>query len=169
MTNLILFGGRGTRLWPISRTLMPKQFVKLCSNKSLFQLTVQRNSKLYESQFIVSNSEQYFLIQDQLEENSEFRIQNSLLNISLKEVKIEILSRRKPIREFLPYKYIDISIKKLAKLIKNIIGFKGDLVFYTNKPNGAMLKLTNLSKLHRLGLKYKIKLEEELKLCINGI
>jgi mannose-1-phosphate guanylyltransferase len=68
MTNIILCGGSGTRLWPISRTLMPKQFVKLFSDKSLFQLTVERNSKVCDSQFIVSNSEQYFLAIDQLEE-----------------------------------------------------------------------------------------------------
>lgn len=68
MTNIILCGGSGTRLWPISRTLMPKQFVKLFDDKSLFQLTVQRNSKVCSSQFIVSNSEQYFLALDQLEE-----------------------------------------------------------------------------------------------------
>ena len=68
MTNIILCGGNGTRLWPISRTLMPKQFVKLFSNKSLFQLTVERNSKICKSQFIVSNTEQYFLALDQLEE-----------------------------------------------------------------------------------------------------
>lgn len=68
MTNIILCGGNGTRLWPISRTLMPKQFVKLFLNKSLFQLTVERNSKLCKSQFIVSNSEQYFLALDQLQE-----------------------------------------------------------------------------------------------------
>ncbi len=68
MTNIILCGGNGTRLWPISRTLMPKQFVKLFDNKSLFQLTVERNSKVCESQFIVSNTEQYFLALDQLEE-----------------------------------------------------------------------------------------------------
>jgi mannose-1-phosphate guanylyltransferase len=68
MTNIILCGGSGTRLWPISRTLLPKQFVKLFSNKSLFQLTVERNIKLCKSQFIVSNSEQYFLALDQLEE-----------------------------------------------------------------------------------------------------
>lgn len=68
MTNIILCGGSGTRLWPISRTLMPKQFVKLFDDKSLFQLTVERNSKLCSSQFIVSNSEQYFLALDQLEE-----------------------------------------------------------------------------------------------------
>jgi mannose-1-phosphate guanylyltransferase len=47
---------------------MPKQFVKLFDNKSLFQLTVERNAKVCDSQFIVSNSEQYFLALDQLEE-----------------------------------------------------------------------------------------------------
>lgn len=71
MTNIILCGGSGTRLWPISRTLMPKQFVKLFNNKSLFQLTLQRNSAACNSQFIVSNSEQYFLALDQLEEISK--------------------------------------------------------------------------------------------------
>ncbi len=68
MTNIILCGGSGTRLWPISRTLMPKQFVKLFDDKSLFQLTVERNAKVCSSQFIVSNTEQYFLALDQLEE-----------------------------------------------------------------------------------------------------
>ena len=68
MTNIILCGGSGTRLWPISRALMPKQFVKLFDDKSLFQLTVERNSNVCASQFIVSNIEQYFLALDQLEE-----------------------------------------------------------------------------------------------------
>jgi len=68
MTNIILCGGSGTRLWPISRTLMPKQFVKLFEEKSLFQLTVERNAKICDNQFIVSNAEQYFLAIDQLEE-----------------------------------------------------------------------------------------------------
>jgi len=68
MINLILCGGTGTRLWPISRTLMPKQFVKFFDEKSLFQLTVERNSKVCSSQMIVSNVEQYFLAVDQMEE-----------------------------------------------------------------------------------------------------
>jgi len=71
MTNIILCGGSGTRLWPISRTLMPKQFVKLFYEKSLFQLSVERNSKICDSQLIVSNAEQYFLALDQLEELSK--------------------------------------------------------------------------------------------------
>ncbi|BDY13409.1 mannose-1-phosphate guanylyltransferase/mannose-6-phosphate isomerase [Hydrogenimonas cancrithermarum] len=80
MTNIILCGGSGTRLWPISRTLMPKQFVKLFNDKSLFQLTVERNAKACDHQFIVSNAEQYFLALDQLEEpgiHSTFNIQHS--------------------------------------------------------------------------------------------
>lgn len=68
MTNIILCGGSGTRLWPISRSLMPKQFVKLFDDNSLFQLTVKRNAPVCSTQFIVSNAEQYFLALDQLEE-----------------------------------------------------------------------------------------------------
>ena len=68
MINIILCGGNGTRLWPVSRTLMPKQFVKLFDDKSLFQLTVKRNEDVCTEQFIVSNAEQYFLAVDQLEE-----------------------------------------------------------------------------------------------------
>jgi len=59
---------------------MPKQFVKLFQGESLFQKTVTRNQKACDSQFIVSNAEQYFLAVDQMEEhnqdNSKFKIQN---------------------------------------------------------------------------------------------
>ena len=68
MKSIILAGGSGTRLWPISRNLMPKQFVKLFDDQSLFQKTILRNCDISESQFIISNQDQYFLAQDQLEE-----------------------------------------------------------------------------------------------------
>ena len=68
MTNIILCGGSGTRLWPLSRTLMPKQFVKLFDEKSLFQLTVNRNHVVCNQSIVVSNTEQYFLALDQIEE-----------------------------------------------------------------------------------------------------
>lgn len=57
----------------------------------------------------------------------------------------------------------DISIKELAELIKNIIGFKGELYFNTEKPDGAMKKLTDVSKLNSLGWKYKMDLESGIK------
>ena len=68
MTNIILCGGNGTRLWPLSRALMPKQFIKVFNDSSLFQLTVKRNSVICDSNVIVSNINQYFLALDQQEE-----------------------------------------------------------------------------------------------------
>lgn len=60
--------GNGTRLWPLSRTLYPKQFNKMIGDRSLFQLTVERNALLCDKKFIVSNEEQYFLALDHLNE-----------------------------------------------------------------------------------------------------
>lgn len=71
MVNIILCGGNGTRLWPISRSKYPKQFVKMIGNTSLFQKTVLRNSILCDSVFVVSNKEHYFMTVNQLEEVSE--------------------------------------------------------------------------------------------------
>ena len=57
----------------------------------------------------------------------------------------------------------DISIKELAYLIKEIIGFKGELVFNIDKPDGTMVKLTDPTKLHSLGWKHRIELEDGIK------
>lgn len=57
----------------------------------------------------------------------------------------------------------DISIKELAFLIKNIIGFNGDIVFDTTKPDGTPQKLLDISKLQNLGFKPSIKLEDGIK------
>jgi GDP-L-fucose synthase len=57
----------------------------------------------------------------------------------------------------------DISIKELAFLIKDIIGFKGELSFNTKKLDGTMVKLTNPTKLHNLGWKHKIELKDGIK------
>ncbi|MDR1813188.1 MAG: mannose-1-phosphate guanylyltransferase/mannose-6-phosphate isomerase [Candidatus Fibromonas sp.] len=68
MINLILCGGAGTRLWPLSRALMPKQFVKIFGEHSLFQQMVLVNSGFCSEQCIVSNAEQYFLAREQLQQ-----------------------------------------------------------------------------------------------------
>jgi len=58
---------------------------------------------------------------------------------------------------------IDISIKELAFVIQDIIGFKGEFYFNSEKPDGTMIKLTDPSKLHSLGWKHKIELEDGIK------
>ncbi len=58
----------------------------------------------------------------------------------------------------------DISIKELAETIKNTIGFNGELIFNTDKPDGAMRKLTDVTKLNDLGWKHKVSLEEGIKI-----
>ncbi len=68
MINILLSGGSGTRLWPLSRTMLPKQFVRLFNNESLFQQTVKRNAAVCSRSLVVSNVEQYFLAVDQLQD-----------------------------------------------------------------------------------------------------
>lgn len=58
---------------------------------------------------------------------------------------------------------VDISIKELAETIKKIVGFEGKLTFNDTKPDGTMLKLTDPSKLHSLGWKHKVELEDGIK------
>ncbi|WP_317197631.1 sugar phosphate nucleotidyltransferase [Chryseobacterium tagetis] len=53
--NVILSGGVGSRLWPLSRKQNPKQFLKLFSGKSLFELTAERNIGLVDELIVVGN------------------------------------------------------------------------------------------------------------------
>lgn len=59
----------------------------------------------------------------------------------------------------------DLTIKDLALLIKNVVGFEGELTFDSSKPDGTPRKLMDVSKLHNLGWKHQIELEEGLKLA----
>ena len=63
----------------------------------------------------------------------------------------------------------DISILELALLIKNIVGFNGNLEFDVNKPDGTSRKLLNVNKIKNLGWNAKIELIEGLKLVFEQI
>ena len=77
VTPVILCGGSGTRLWPLSRTGFPKQFLVLSGNTSLFQQAVKRVNGLGASDIalnetlVVTNEEHRFLVLDQLRELPE--------------------------------------------------------------------------------------------------
>ncbi len=60
----------------------------------------------------------------------------------------------------------DITIAELAQKIANIMGFKGKLVFNTKYPDGTPRKLLDVSKIHKMGWKHKLSLEDGLKKAI---
>ena len=57
---------------------------------------------------------------------------------------------------------VEISIKDVANIIKRIVDFSGKLWFNTEKPDGTMRKLSDVSKLNSLGWKHKVEIEEGL-------
>lgn len=71
MINLILCGGSGTRLWPLSRKLFPKQFYKMLGDLSLFQQTIHRNQQVTDRSLIITNKDHYFMAIDQIDEMSK--------------------------------------------------------------------------------------------------
>lgn len=62
ITPVILCGGSGTRLWPLSRKSFPKQFVPLIDGQSLLELTLQRVQGLGEKTLCVTNNQHRFLV-----------------------------------------------------------------------------------------------------------
>ena len=52
----------------------------------------------------------------------------------------------------------DLSIRELAELIKGIVGYEGELVWNTDKPDGTPRKLMDVSRLHGLGWHHRIEL-----------
>ncbi|MND30346.1 Mannose-1-phosphate guanylyltransferase RfbM [compost metagenome] len=64
---VVMAGGSGTRLWPLSRTLFPKQFLSLTSDATLLQETLQRLSPLtHQPAFLICNQEHRFIVAEQL-------------------------------------------------------------------------------------------------------
>lgn len=55
---------------------------------------------------------------------------------------------------------VDVSIKELAEMVKDLVGFNGQLLFNTDKPDGTPRKLLDVSKIHGLGWKHQLNLKE---------
>ncbi|WP_129747949.1 mannose-1-phosphate guanylyltransferase [Flavobacterium anhuiense] len=61
ITHVILTGGVGSRLWPLSRKSRPKQYLEIFDGKSLFEMTVERNSHLANKVMVVGNVDNFQL------------------------------------------------------------------------------------------------------------
>ncbi|SCW67505.1 mannose-1-phosphate guanylyltransferase [Rhizobium mongolense subsp. loessense] len=82
---VIMAGGKGTRLWPLSRAAAPKQFIQFIGDKTLFQETLARVSDpaLYEAPIVLTNEEFRFLVAEQARE----------LDLALKAILLEPVAR----------------------------------------------------------------------------
>lgn len=69
---IILSGGNGTRLWPLSNNKKPKQFIKLINNNTLFTETILRfsNNNMYSDPIILSNIRYHDLVLEELKSNN---------------------------------------------------------------------------------------------------
>ncbi|QRQ99471.1 mannose-1-phosphate guanylyltransferase [Dyadobacter sandarakinus] len=63
IVHVILSGGVGSRLWPVSRKSMPKQYIPMFGDKSLFQMTAERNKNFVSQTLVVGNKDNYLLSQ----------------------------------------------------------------------------------------------------------
>ena len=64
---IIMAGGSGTRLWPLSRSAHPKQFLPLHGNETMLQGTMKRLSDLkMSSSIVICNEEHRFFVAEQL-------------------------------------------------------------------------------------------------------
>ncbi|MFS2155651.1 sugar phosphate nucleotidyltransferase, partial [Rhizobium sp. Rhizsp42] len=78
-------GGKGTRLWPLSRAAAPKQFIRFIGDTTLFQDTLLRVSDktLYEPAIVITNEEFRFLVAEQARE----------LDLTLSSILLEPMAR----------------------------------------------------------------------------
>ncbi len=85
ITPVILSGGSGTRLWPLSRSLNPKQFLNLVDEYSLFQKSALRtkDSVLFNSPLVICNNEHRFIAAEELQK----------INITPKAIILEPIGR----------------------------------------------------------------------------
>lgn len=67
--HVVLTGGVGSRLWPLSRKSYPKQYLDLFKDGSLFEMTVKRNQSLCGQVIVVGNCDNHSLSREVMENN----------------------------------------------------------------------------------------------------
>ncbi len=140
--NIILCGGSGTRLWPLSRKLMPKQFLKIFDGESLFQKTIKRNKNLVDKMEVITNEEQYFIALDQAEEigvNPKFIIEEIGKNTAPAIAFAALESDSEDILFVTPSDHLIKNEEKYKEAVKKAkeLAVKGYLVTFGINPNEA--------------------------------
>ena len=64
---------------------------------------------------------------------------------------------------------VDLPIRELAEIVKKTVGFQGEIVLDTTKPDGTPRKLMDVSKLHNLGWRHKIDLVDGIKMVVEEV
>jgi len=125
------------------------------------------NAKIKDSKKVVcwgsGTPKREFLFVDDLAEASVFILEN----ISIKNKNLYDLDNN--FRGILNVgSGVDISIKELATLISSIIGYEGEIIWDSTKPDGTPRKLLDTTKLNKMGWSSKTSLEEGIRLTIEN-
>jgi GDP-L-fucose synthase len=226
ITPVILSGGSGTRLWPLSRKECPKQYLPLVGDNTMLQETILRLERLdnLADPIIICNADHRFLVAEQCQHGADFRSvmptnlygindnfhpENSHVIPALmqrfqqakvnNDVEVVVWGSGNAMREFL---YVDdmaqaslfvleldeevynantqlmlshinvgtgkdTTIREMAETMKQVVGFKGKLIFDETKLDGAPRKLIDITRLENMGWKYSVDLEGGLKETYN--
>jgi mannose-1-phosphate guanylyltransferase len=141
---IVLSGGSGTRLWPLSRKLYPKQFLSLINESTLFQSTIERLPEGVSKPLIICNEEHRFIVAEQLRQiNSgnqgiilEPNGKNTAPAIALAALKF-LNNDEDPILLVLSTDHLIDDLKEFGKSLKvaNDIARAGKLVSLGIKPS----------------------------------
>lgn len=143
MKAIILAGGSGTRLWPLSRKTYPKQFLSLGDKESFLQKTVKRILTVLnpEDVFIITNTDYKFLVKNQIEK----------INPTLREnILLEPVGRNTAPAVALAVKYL-LEVKKVNESETVFISPSDHIINPEDAFGEYLLKMDNLAKNGFLG------------------
>jgi len=141
---IILCGGSGTRLWPLSRQSLPKQFVPLMDDKSLLEMTLRRIEGLASNQPIqvLANIDHKFLVQDHAklaDVEVEMVLESSAKNTAPAILTAALLANEDELLLFLPADHYipdrDLFNKTIKKGVDSALN--GSIVTYGIRPTSA--------------------------------
>ncbi|WP_131055083.1 mannose-1-phosphate guanylyltransferase/mannose-6-phosphate isomerase [Raoultella planticola] len=144
---IIMAGGTGSRLWPMSRELYPKQFLKLAGDKSMLQETITRLEGISAKEpLVICNEQHRFLVAEQLRQIDKLSNniilepvgRNTAPAIALAALSISIKDNDDPLMLVLAADHIIENVSEFHRAIQNAIPYaeQGKLVTFGIIPTG---------------------------------